>query len=318
MKPLTLATTACLAAVAISDQAFAWGDEGHEAVALIAKHYLTADAQAALTQLLGPTDPSVPADIASRATWADKYRASSPARYTATHNWHFVDLEIDGTPDMSSACFGHLHIAVSGPASASWPDDCVVDKIEQFRAELTSTATSPAERQLALQFLLHFVGDVHQPLHSADHHDAGGNAVYVVWGKRKTPSPLHSFWDDQAVSGNATTASAFASKALAAMTQTRCTALATGADQAGSSESWANDAYALAKSVAYGMLPKAYAGSATISTKSGPKTVQYYKLSATYVAKAKSTAFDQISAAGVRLAAVLNRVLANEATSCSV
>jgi hypothetical protein len=74
------------------------------------------------------------------------------------------------------------------------PRACVVDKIGQFGAELANPATAASERLLSLKFLLHFVGDLHQPLHAADDHDAGGNK------KLATASGLHSgnlhrYWD---------------------------------------------------------------------------------------------------------------------------
>jgi nuclease S1 len=55
-----------------------------------------------------------------------------------------------------------------------------VDKIDQFAAELANPATADPERLLALKFLLHFVGDLHQPLHAADDHDAGGTKELVM------------------------------------------------------------------------------------------------------------------------------------------
>ena len=55
----------------------------------------------------------------------------------------------------------------------------MIDKIDEFAAELRNPRTEAAERRLALQYLLHFVGDVHQPLHAADDHDRGGNRKIV-------------------------------------------------------------------------------------------------------------------------------------------
>jgi hypothetical protein len=104
-----------------------------------------------------------------------------PNRYTQTHQWHFVDLDVNSAPDFKAACF------CDGPSPAvdsNGPeDDCVVRKIEQFSAELKNCSLSKEERTLAVMFLLHFMGDVHQPLHAAmgldDRHkpDAGGNTV---------------------------------------------------------------------------------------------------------------------------------------------
>jgi len=127
-------------------------------------------------------------DMVSRATWADKRRGS---RHRETANWLFVDLELPN-PDLGSACFGFP--AAAGPASAGPSQDCIVDKIGEFEKELSAPSTSPAERLLALKFLLHFVGDVHQPLHASDNQDRGGNCVHVSLGGQLTTN-LHNFWD---------------------------------------------------------------------------------------------------------------------------
>src|SRR6516165_12713356 len=117
-------------------------------------------------------------DIASGATWADRYRDSdrggSRQRYEQTRQWHFVNIELDG-PNLDRACFGHPRLPAAVPASSGPAKACLVDKIEQFTAELSNSATAPGERLLALEFLLHLVGDVHQPLHAVDDHDVGGN-----------------------------------------------------------------------------------------------------------------------------------------------
>ena len=83
-----------------------------------------------------------------------------------------MDTEL-AQPDLASACFDHPPLPAGVPASQGPPPACVVDKIDQFTAELSNPATGASERLLALKFLLHFVGDLHQPLHAADDHDAG-------------------------------------------------------------------------------------------------------------------------------------------------
>jgi hypothetical protein len=111
-------------------------------------------------------------------------------RYEATEEWHFVDIELDN-PNLDMACFNHPAVAQGVPASKGPKDDCVVDKINQFKAELSNSATPDAEKLLALKFLLHFVGDVHQPLHSADDHDRGGNDKFVIFAHHTTCTKLH-------------------------------------------------------------------------------------------------------------------------------
>src|SRR6516162_6541348 len=136
-------------------------------------------------------------DIASGETWADRYRDSdrggSRQRYEQTRQWHFVNIELDG-PNLDRACFGHPRLPAALPASSGPAKACLVDKIEQFTAELGNSATGSGERLLALKFLLHLIGDVHQPLHAADSHDAGANRKQVTAAGFGAGN-LHHFWD---------------------------------------------------------------------------------------------------------------------------
>jgi hypothetical protein len=177
-KRLLLACILLCVALTSPHPAAAWGDEGHKVIALIAEHYLDPAVRANVTGLLtADTDTLTGHDIASEATWADKYRDSdrdtTKIGYEATWRWHFVDIEL-AQPDLASACSGHPPLPPGVPASKGPPRACVVDKIDQFAAEFGSPTTSASEQLLAVKFLLHFVGDLHQPLHAADDRDAGG------------------------------------------------------------------------------------------------------------------------------------------------
>jgi hypothetical protein len=103
----------------------------------------------------------------------DSDRDTTKIRYEGTRLWHFVDVEL-AELNLASACFGDPPLSPGIPASKGPPRACVVDKINQFAVELGNPATSATEQLLALKLLLHFVGDLHQPLHAADDHDAGG------------------------------------------------------------------------------------------------------------------------------------------------
>ena len=96
----------------------AWGDEGHEVVALVAQSFLTPDVRKKVTALLAAdTDSLTPHDIANEATWADKYRdANIDNSRQRTSQWHFVDIEITA-PDLDQACFNHPPIPAGRPAS---------------------------------------------------------------------------------------------------------------------------------------------------------------------------------------------------------
>ncbi|WP_080424666.1 S1/P1 nuclease [Burkholderia ubonensis] len=267
----------------IAPRAFAWGDEGHQIVAKIADHYLSATTRAAVNAMLANDATGLTAtDIASEATWADRYRTT----HADTANWHFVDTEI-GNGDIDAACNGHPPLPVNTPASAGPANACVVDKIDQFTKELASPQTSDAERLLALQFLLHFVGDLHQPLHSSDDNDRGGNDK-VVSAPGIASGTLHGYWDTAFLKGLGSDAGTIATQLIGNITPSQ---LATWQSQ--TPRDWSLEAFDIAKRDAYGKLP-APNGSGT------------YALPADYVATAQQDVALQLSRAGVRLAMVLN------------
>ena len=124
--------------------AMAWGDEGHEVIALIAQARLDPAVRKAVSALLAADpDPLTAHTIGAAATWADKLRESGDARQR-TRQWHFVDIEISA-PDLDQACFGHPPMPINVPASNGPAQDCVVDKVQEFAAELANPATGPEE-----------------------------------------------------------------------------------------------------------------------------------------------------------------------------
>jgi S1/P1 Nuclease len=293
-KTAVLGATLLLSA---AQPAFPWGDDGHKTVALIAQQCLTPDVKKKVTAMLAAdTDNLTQHDIASEATWADKYRDSNHRKdhYEQTQNWHFTDMEID-KPDLISACFGRPALPAGTLASDGPAKDCAVDKIEQFQAELAAPGTDAEERLFALKFILHFVGDLHQPLHSSDNHDRGGNEVNVTVAgfPHKSKDELHGFWDTQFVDGIATPPTALAKKLLAQIQPSDASTWATG-----SPEDWQKEAFAVAKADSYDLPPL-----------SQDKTEH---LSASYVTKAEKDVSLQLSRAGIRLASVLNKSLGSE------
>jgi S1/P1 Nuclease len=148
--------------------------------------------------LAADTDPLTPHDIANAATWADKYRdANIDNSRQRTRQWHFVDIEL-ASPNFDTACFDHPAIPSGQPASRGTADDCVADKIQEFASELAAPTTDLEEQIVALKFLLHFVGDLHQPLHASDDQDRGGNAKRVSATGFKAGN-LHHYWDTEFV-----------------------------------------------------------------------------------------------------------------------
>ncbi|HEY1803265.1 MAG TPA: S1/P1 nuclease [Terracidiphilus sp.] len=296
------ATTAALGVsllLAASGHAFSWGDDGHKTIALIAQHCLTPNVEKDVAALLAAdTDDLTKHDIASEATWADKYRDENNRRdhYEQTKNWHFTDLEISH-PDLTAACFGRKPLPAGTLASNGDKMDCAVDKIEQFETELAAPGTDAEERLFALKFILHFVGDLHQPLHSSDNNDEGGNEVKVIVDgfPHKAKDELHGFWDTQFVDALATPPTKLAQQLLAKITPADAASWATGTP-----EDWAMEAFHIAQSDTYGSPPLS------------KSEVQH--LDSSYVEAAKKDVSLQLSKAGIRLAYILNRALGTEAS----
>lgn len=272
----------------------AWADEGHEVIALIADHYLQPRVRRAVADILNDDDSHLTAtDIASESTWADKYRDSdrdsSKQRYLATRQWHFVNIQL-GDNNLAAACFRRPMLPPGVPASQGPAQDCVVDKIEQFAIELKARDTQATERVRALQFLLHFVGDVHQPLHASDADDHGGNdRIVVAQGLPK--ASLHHYWDSEFVKRLGVAPTAVAAQlinAIAAEDLQRWS-VGTAAD-------WAEEAYQLAVTRVYPSLGE-------------PDDTGTYTLTAQYMELATRTTAVQLCRAGVRLAYLLNQTL---------
>jgi hypothetical protein len=288
------ASAAAVAGTAIffsATPAYAWGDLGHEVVGLIASNYLDPAVRTKVNAVLAGDTTHLTANtmIDSEATWADKFRDSSSAHRTQTAKWHFVDLEI-AAPNLTSACFGRPALPAGALASNGPASDCVVDKIEELQAELLSSATTATELREALQFILHFVGDIHQPLHSSDDNDAGGNDKTVT-APGIASNSLHHYWDTEFVNLLGSSESAIAQSLIANITAAQRTQWS-----AGTADDWAMESFTIAQNHTYGLLP-------------APTSTDHYGLLASYVTDAKKVVATQLSKAGVRLAFVLNNAL---------
>jgi hypothetical protein len=271
--------------------ALAWGDEGHEVVALVAQSFLDQDVRKKVTALLAADPDTLTAhDIATEATWADKYRdANVNGSREKTREWHFVDIEI-ASPDLTQACFNFPPIPTGTPASNGPAADCVVDKINEFAGELANPNTDLEEQVVALKFILHFVGDLHQPLHSSDDHDRGGNDKRVSAAGMRANN-LHHYWDTEFVNQLGADDKSIASDLIGHISPQQEQQWASGKPS-----DWANESFQIAKADAYGQLP----------TPSGRNS---YRLDDDYVTMATQDVSLQLSKAGVRLAFVLNQAL---------
>jgi len=186
-----------LCALGFVPSAHAWGCKGHEVVALIAEQHLNDHARAMVVQILeaAPIDPGlrrfcgdrVLDPFADSSTWADDVRPMRPE----TADWHFVDIPLGAkNANLEQYC----------P-----PDGCVTKAILAQLAVLRDARATPQQRSEALRFLIHFVGDLQQPLHATTNDDEGGNCVPVAYfdeaPQETNPETesyrpnLHGIWD---------------------------------------------------------------------------------------------------------------------------
>jgi nuclease S1 len=294
---LLLATAVALG-IGTPGKALAWGVDGHKIVALVAQQFLDPDVKKKVDALLkSDTDKLTAKDIASRAVWADKYRDSDrngkKIRFNGTRQWHFVDIELK-SPNFDKACFDHSALPADTAASKGPAQSCVADKIQQFLAELKNPKTSKAERLLALKFLLHFVGDIHQPLHAADNNDQGGNKVFVIFGKHTVAEKLHAYWDDVLVENLGKDVDQVAAMLANKFKDKKADWMK------GDPKAWANESFGQARDVAY-KLPTA--------TKLDKHKVKSFVIDKAYDDKAQPVVAEQLAKGGMRLAMILNDAL---------
>lgn len=176
----SLIARACRASVAVvllaaSGPLFAWGAMGHRLIGQLAEEELTPVAREQVARLLAPEPVPTLAGVAS---WADELRDNDPGLGRRTTKWHYVNVDEPAcTYDAASDCAG---------------DACVVGAIATQTAILGDRRRSDTERREALKFVVHFIGDVHQPLHASTR-GKGGNEQQVRFDGRGTN--LHSLWD---------------------------------------------------------------------------------------------------------------------------
>jgi hypothetical protein len=248
-----------------------------------------------VTLLLSSDSSHLTADdgIAAEATWADRLRdadrSTDKAHYDATREWHYADIEL-GDPDIDAACFAHPQLPSGTYASAGPAHACIVDKIDEFRRELADPRLPQSERLVALQFLLHLIGDLHQPLHLGDDQDRGGNDKRVE-ALGIHAGTLHHYWDTVFVERLGEHSATVAQALIADISPEQRREW-----RGGTPAAWAMQSFELARKVAYGELPR-------------PDAAGRYRLGETYVREATATVRLQLERAGVRLAQVLNEAL---------
>lgn len=154
--------------------AWSWGYLGHRTSALLASRFLRRPAARNIRQLLKPTS------LVSAATWADNYSHSPEGRYSA--GWHYIDAK----DDPPTRC------EINYSRDCSKDSGCIISAIKNHTARAVDLSVEWEERQKSLKWVIHFLADVHQPLHTEDLLK-GGNGIEVLWHGH--PRNLHSVWD---------------------------------------------------------------------------------------------------------------------------
>ena len=150
---------------------FGWGNTGHRIVGKVAETYLTKNAKVQIKKLMGHHD------LSRMSNWADEIK--SDPNWKHANDWHWCTV-----PDEEEYEKGkHQGLAV--------------EKVKEFTSTLKNKKTSKEEKQIALKFLVHLIGDLHQPLHVGNGEDRGGNSVRLKWFGESTN--LHSVWDSKLI-----------------------------------------------------------------------------------------------------------------------
>jgi hypothetical protein len=166
------ALIAAILIVLTPTHAFAWGQTGHRVTGEIAEPLLSRRAAREVRAILGNES------LAEASTWADEMRSSPEEFWQRTASpWHYVTVPT-----------GQEYAGVGAP-----PEGDAATALTQFAATLRDRDAPLAERQLALRFAIHIIGDLHQPLHAGNGADRGGNDVQVTFFGDRTN--LHAVWD---------------------------------------------------------------------------------------------------------------------------
>jgi hypothetical protein len=166
-----------LFALVLSAALLSWGVTGHRTIGQIAAGHLNPQAKAAIHELIGDTS------LADISTWADEVRGQ-PA-YRNTGPWHYINLPL-------GLSFADLDAKVKGMTQ-----DNVYSALQQQERILGSTASTRPQKVEALKFIVHFVGDLHQPMHVSREEDKGGNTIQLNYDGNGTN--LHALWDSKLI-----------------------------------------------------------------------------------------------------------------------
>ena len=278
LRPIACIVIAMIATLVSPVQT--WNAQGHRLVGLIAENHLTPVAGENVRWLLGGRR------LADVAAWADQYQEGN----NQTSFWHYINIPADATAyDRDRDCPRQPGVAAGGRGDR-WRD-CVIDRIGYNEERVASRRIDRADRAVALKFLVHLVGDLHQPFHVLGV-ERGGNGIPVsVFGSPTCtyeggpplPCNLHRAWDGALLSR-----SALSDREYVARLERQIAARAWEAMAGGSPADWGMESHALAKAA---LLPR-----------EGAFDEAYYRVHIGVVD-------ERLAVAGLRLAALVNRAL---------
>lgn len=268
------------ALIGFASPARAYWEYGHETIAQIAYRNVTPDVRRAIDGLLAQSalleTPTCPARTIEQASvWADCVKTLGP-RFSYAYNWHYQNVNVCKPFDLKAAC----------------PDgNCVSAQIERDVKLLKDKRVPLRERVMALSFLIHFVGDLHQPLHAGDRGDLGGNRAKAAYGIYATDRlNLHSIWDgliaERAISTPPSLVRVYSAAEREAVVS-------------GTVEDWSRDSWKVAHDVVY---------ASALGDPCGPMPARAVLSEAT-IEKLVAPAREEIRKGGLRLARLLNESL---------
>ena len=225
-------TAVVVVAVLMPGPLLGWGPEGHRVVGALAESRLSAATKTAVHKLIGTST------LSSVSNWADSIRDDRDE----TYNWHFVDIPKSvATFSDPRDCFLPTD---THAGAATDHQNCVVDRIIFFKQVLSDTTKTKDERTEALKFIVHFVGDVHQPFHAVGD-ERGGNLVHITQFGATTcfqgkPCNLHMAWDSGLIEHTGMNPDAYVAHLQQLITNAHLTA-------SGNPEDWANESHGAAQ-----------------------------------------------------------------------
>jgi hypothetical protein len=265
----------------------AWGSLGHTTVAYIAQNFVCDKTAKFAQRLLNDSSTTY---LASVATWADEYRNTAGGKFSAP--LHYIDV-LDNPP---KSC--NIDYARDCPE-----EGCIISAIANYSSRALEKQVGVVEQQKALKWIIHFIGDVHQPLH-VENLEVGGNGINVTFNAAKTN--LHSIWDTaipQKAVGNF-------SQANALSWATNLTSEIKHGKYKKESKSWLkgiNASDAIDSSLVWAREANSYVCSTVVPN--GPDAVFGKELSGAYYQTAIPVVTKQIARAGFRLAAWLDALV---------